>query len=61
MTSNDRSDLAAPLAAVVAPTTVPPGDRSDERLAHLFRRCTQAGRIHPLQHLIQLHHQGRTT
>jgi hypothetical protein len=31
----------------------------EERLARLFRHCAQAGCIHPLQRLIQLHLQGR--
>ena len=46
---------ATPLPNTAASSAAPPAPaQTDEaRLAHLFRAARRAGRIHPLQHLLQ--------
>jgi|CXWL01.1.fsa_nt_gi hypothetical protein len=38
---------------VPAPANAEPAGAQEARIAHLFRTARRAGRIHPLQHLLQ--------
>lgn len=38
-----------------APPALPPVEDHEARIAFLFRTTQRQGRIHPLQHLVQLH------
>ncbi|WP_157264823.1 hypothetical protein [Azohydromonas aeria] len=60
--------MTTPAAAAAQPDPQPPaapvpapGDAAAARLAHLFRSSTRAGRVHPLQPLLQRYRAGEAT